>query len=150
MSFVPSIFAPLKAIRLFVLAGSMGGLLSVSTAILLPVSANAQSFNCRYAKKADEKLICRRTYLARLDEEMVRLFNQVMEQVPAPVRRMTRAQQDGWLRSRHQCTWNAECIALHYRARIRELDSHMVARDERRNRVRMDPRDQDYIPEELR
>jgi uncharacterized protein len=44
---------------------------------VLSTSAFAQSFNCRYAKKADEILICQDPQLSQLDERLASIYSQV-------------------------------------------------------------------------
>ena len=83
--------------------------------------AGAQSFNCAYAKYADEKQICRSRSLGRLDEKMVLIFEDVLARAPLDLINMLRAEQGAWLASRHRCKLDTRCIRLHYNARTREL-----------------------------
>ncbi len=100
--------------RIFIIALSL-------TAFCTP--AHSQSFNCKYGKKADEKLICSDPELGQLDERMVAIFEELMEQAPPYLKRMLRAEQDGWLVSRHACRWNTRCVRGHYLARTRQLNA---------------------------
>lgn len=87
-------------------------------ALFLPAAAEAQAFNCRLARYADEVTICEEPRLSRLDERMSRLFYGVRAEVGGgPLD----AEQDAWLRSRRSCGSDEACIDSSYRQRIREL-----------------------------
>jgi uncharacterized protein len=94
-----------------------------ATLVLGPVPGNAQSFNCRYAHRADERVICRRPNLSRLDERLARRYNRVHERSGRGMRRLLEREQASWLRPRHACGHNAGCIRRHYRTRIAELNA---------------------------
>ena len=88
-------------------------------ALLLPAAAaQAQSFNCRYARFADEVAICQSPLLSRLDERMSRRFYEARNESGGPD---LDAEQDAWLRSRRSCGSDEDCIEEAYRERIREL-----------------------------
>jgi uncharacterized protein len=88
---------------------------------LAPASAGAQSFNCRFARTADEILICQNRALARLDERMSELYFRARNSLYGGQRRQLEADQAKWLRSRHGCGRDASCIEDSYLQRIREL-----------------------------
>lgn len=129
----------------------------------MTISASAQSFKCKYAKYEDEKLICSDPELGELDERMVAVFNEINRQAPAFLKRMLRAEQDGWLRSRHACKWNTRCVRGHYLARTRQLnalfrpraserydeDNYERKRTDTRRRYERDD-DEEYLPRRLR
>ncbi len=123
--------------------------------VLFSVTASSQSFNCRYGKKADEKLICSDPELSQLDERMVAVFEELMEQAPAYLKRMLRAEQDGWLVSRHACRWNTRCVRGHYLARTRQLNAMFDSPDSDKKddngsgRYRRD-RNDGFLPKRLR
>lgn len=87
-------------------------------ALLLPAAADAQSFNCRFARYADEVVICQDAQLSRLDERLSRVFYELRSEVGGA---RLDAEQDRWLRSRRSCGRDAGCIEDAYRGRIREL-----------------------------
>ena len=86
-------------------------------------TARAQSFNCRQAHRADERVICNRHRLSRLDRRMSRKYYRIRRHVHGGMRRELEREQRAWLRSRHDCGHNAGCIRRHYRTRIGELNS---------------------------
>lgn len=102
-------------------------LLSLCTIPLIALLAvysscvHAQSFNCRYAKTADEVLICQDPRLSALDERMSSIFYQLRNRLYGRARADLDADQGGWLRDRMACGRDASCIASAYQERIREL-----------------------------
>lgn len=89
--------------------------------LALPGIAQAQSFNCRYARSADEVLVCQDPELSALDERLSRVFYGVRGSLGgAGVARLDEDQAD-WLSSRKSCGRNAACVEDTYRSRIREL-----------------------------
>ncbi|MCC2113016.1 MAG: DUF1311 domain-containing protein [Hyphomicrobiales bacterium] len=91
------------------------------TAMFLVDAAVAQSFNCRYAKKPDEVLICQDRYLSGLDEEMSGLYFNVRKYLSRGHRKALEAEQAAWLRSRMRCGYDYGCVEGHYLDRISEL-----------------------------
>lgn len=96
-------------------------LLTAMAAATLPQAAEAQSFNCRFARSADEVAICRDERLSRLDERMSSLFFRVRDDLGRRRARELDEDQDAWLRQRARCGPNYECIEHAYRRRIDEL-----------------------------
>jgi uncharacterized protein len=95
--------------------------LLILAVVALPSWAEAQSFNCRYARYADEITICDDAELSRLDERMSRLFYDVRASVWGRERAVLDAEQADWLDSRRTCRRDPGCIEDAYRQRIREL-----------------------------
>jgi uncharacterized protein len=95
--------------------------LLILAVVAFPSLAEAQSFNCRYARNADEIAICDDSQLSRLDERMSRLFFEVRDSVWGRERAALDADQAEWLDSRQSCRRNPDCIEDAYRQRIREL-----------------------------
>ena len=95
--------------------------LLILMATLVPLVAEAQSFNCRYARSADEVLICQDPRLSALDERMAHLYFPLRNSLFGYERAQLQADQAGWLRSRRSCGADGLCIADAYRSRIREL-----------------------------
>jgi uncharacterized protein len=97
--------------------------IAIATALLLlmPLAAQAQSFNCRHARTADEVLICQDGQLGALDEHMSDIYFRVRNSRHGGARANLEAEQSGWLRSRQRCGRDAACIGDSYRQRIREL-----------------------------
>ena len=94
---------------------------------LLPVAffwaslADAQSFNCRYAKKPAEVAICQDGNLARLDELMASTYFNVTSNLPPRKASIVKAEQSDFLRERNRCGYNFNCISGSYNDRLREL-----------------------------
>ena len=55
----------------------MKTLILAGLAAILATSVHAQSYNCRYAKTADEILICQDSQLSAMDERMSALYYQL-------------------------------------------------------------------------
>jgi uncharacterized protein len=102
-------------------------MLRVTCLLLLvatPIAAQAQSFNCRYARTADEVLICEDASLGALDERMSSIYARLRNSLSGGTRATLEADQSTWLRSRMSCGRDADCIADAYRQRIRELQNY--------------------------
>jgi uncharacterized protein len=103
----------------------VGLLLSFAFAVVVAGSpAEAQSFNCRYAKAADEVLICQSPRLAGLDERMSSIYFRLRNSLPGRQRASLEADQAAWLRGRQACGRDGSCIEDAYRRRIQELLSY--------------------------
>lgn len=89
--------------------------------LLLVQPAHAQSFNCRYARTADEAAICQDAGLSRLDERLSSRFYRLRGGLSGPARARLDYDQSRWLDSRHRCRASRACIAASYRSRIAEL-----------------------------
>ncbi len=98
-------------------------LFSAGALSFAPAPADAQSFNCRYARTADERVICDRPNLSRLDERLSRRYQRAYDRSGRGMRRLLEREQAAWLTSRHNCRENAGCIRRHYQVRIGELNS---------------------------
>ena len=90
-------------------------------AVLLPFAAEAQSFNCRYARTADEVLICQDPHLSALDERMAGLFFRLRNSLYGYERERLDQVQASWLRYRMSCGGDPACIEDVYRRRISQL-----------------------------
>ena len=91
---------------------------------LAPLSAEAQSFNCRRASTPDEVEICRNSGLSALDERMAGMYKRLRGRLLAHGREALMDDQAAWLQSRHACGSDAGCIEDSYRRRIRELAAY--------------------------
>ena len=70
----------------------------------------AQSYNCRYAKTADEVLICQSSILARLDIEMAEAYYSAKQNLRGyELRTLERVRRD-YLNLRMGCGRNFDCI----------------------------------------
>ena len=79
--------------------------------------AQAQSFNCAYAKTPTEVLICENPELGRLDEEMAAAFYSL----DGRTQRAERRRQSRFLAARDRCGYNFGCVAGVYGQRIETL-----------------------------
>ena len=98
--------------------------LPLAVGLLVPAAAEAQSFNCAYARSPDEVLICQDPRLSELDERMSSLFFRARNNSFGSERADLEAEQAAWLRARQACGRDAGCIARSYRARIGELSAY--------------------------
>jgi uncharacterized protein len=96
----------------------------VVATLMLPLSAQAQSFNCRYARSPDEVAICQNDRLSALDQAMSQLYFRIRNSLYGAERADLEAGQAEWLRSRRNCGSDPGCIADAYRRRIQELRAY--------------------------
>jgi uncharacterized protein YecT (DUF1311 family) len=87
-------------------------------AILLPVCAQAASFDCTKPVTTVEHLICENPELSKLDEEMAAAYKAILEDQAQAKAAM--AMQKMWLEVRDDCD-DPACLKTAYQARIREL-----------------------------
>src|SRR5262249_60929630 len=87
-------------------------------AIMMPVAAQAQSFNCRTAERPDEILICQSPRLRELDETMASLYFSLRNRLYGAARAELEASQSACVRSRIGCGRDYGCIDRHYGRRI--------------------------------
>jgi uncharacterized protein len=94
---------------------------SLLAVCMLPSLAQAQSFNCRYARTPDEVLICQDDHLAGLDVTLSRTYYQLRNNLYGCARRRLEASQARWLASRKRCGRDYGCVERRYQSRIRAL-----------------------------
>src|SRR4051795_6088627 len=113
------------------------GMIAIASIASAVSGAQAQSFNCRRAYFADEKLICMSPDLSRLDERLDRVFGQTRDQLsPAGGSELDR-EEERWVIGRRRCGPDHRCIEDFYRGRIGELAGRLDdARDEARRGYR--------------
>lgn len=104
-----------------VLAAMAVGIAVGGGAGLFAGSAEAQSFNCRYARLPTEVAICQDETLSVMDEEMARIYSELLTYAPGWAARAIRGEQRDWLKVRNACGYNPQCIMGEYRYRIQEL-----------------------------
>lgn len=95
--------------------------ITLLAACIVPSLAQAQSFNCRYARSPDEVLICQSDYLSSLDSRLSRIYFQLRNDLHGGARRRLVASQSRWLASRRGCGRDFGCVKRHYQSRIRAL-----------------------------
>jgi uncharacterized protein len=93
-------------------------------ASIAPSLSYAQSFNCRYARSADEVLICQDEHLSRLDVLLSGTYYRLRNSLYGRARRRLEASQRRWLASRIDCGRDYACVEEHYQSRIRYLRNY--------------------------
>jgi uncharacterized protein len=83
--------------------------------------ANAQSFDCRNARYADEKTICQQPGLGQLDRELASAYDRVMRKLPKEERDAFDNNETAFVTARRRCGDHPACIEQSYRNRIQEL-----------------------------
>jgi uncharacterized protein len=83
--------------------------------------ANAQSFDCRKARYADEKTICRDPTLGQLDQELASVYRRLLLTLLRQDSEALDKSEDEFLIVRRRCGDHRACIEQSYRNRIREL-----------------------------
>lgn len=94
--------------------------LALAAGFLVPAAAQAQSFNCRYAKLPAEVAICQSPELRALDSKFARMYWEWRngEQVNAPDLYQRR-----WLQQRNRCGYDDSCLRSMYKERIYDLEN---------------------------
>jgi uncharacterized protein len=94
-------------------------------AIAFSVStAQAASFNCRYAKLPAEVAICDDAELEQLDEDMSRIYFRILEVAEGADRAELKRTQRRFIAKRNACGYNDGCIARAYERRIEFLENN--------------------------
>ena len=84
--------------------------------------ASAQSYNCRYARSADEVLICQDGGLAALDERMSALYFSLRNRLAGPDSGRLEDTRHYWLSERKMCGRDAGCIRDVYQGWIADME----------------------------
>lgn len=95
-----------------------------SSQIIVSHAANP-SFNCGARLTANERLICSRNDLAKLDRELVNLFGELTSLLNRGAADLVRKDQSNWLRQRQKCKRNVACTRNLYLLRIDELADNL-------------------------
>lgn len=86
-----------------------------------PIStAQAQSFNCNYARLPAEIAICQDIELRQLDSIMASHYYNL----PGYAKTHERGEQKRWLARRNRCGYNAPCLRNEYVYRIGQLQQY--------------------------
>jgi uncharacterized protein len=86
---------------------------AILAALYLPAKADP-SFNCNYAKAPDEVAICQNPDLSAADSQMSGWFFVMRNNLHGPAQAAFVQAQRNWLRKRHACGYDAECIGRLY------------------------------------
>jgi uncharacterized protein len=106
------------------LRAALGGFLI--TAGLGADRANAQSFDCRNARYADEKTICQHPGLGQRDRELASAYDRVMRKLPKEERDAFDNNETAFVTARRRCGDHPDCIEQSYRNRIQELQAALL------------------------
>lgn len=109
--------------RLLAAALLFSSILGAGTLIPIGPGAQAASFDCTRARRADEVAICGNRSLEDADVKMSTTYTLVLQLVGMGVRGDLRDSQTAWLRERGRCGGNVNCIAQAYQARTRRLEA---------------------------
>jgi uncharacterized protein len=125
---------------------ALGGFLIITGLGAAP--AAGQSFDCRNARYADERAICRHPGLGQLDQELASAYDRVMRKLPKEERDVFDNNETAFVTARRRCGDHPACIEQSYRNRIQELQA-AVPEDPGRH---ADPRRSDRLnkPDEPR
>src|SRR3954470_16142673 len=118
----------------------LAGIVAVASVAGAASGAQAQSFNCRRAYFADEKLICMSPELSRLDERLNRIFGQTRRLLSPSGRNALDREEERWVVARRRCGPDHQCVEDFYRDRIAERAYRF---GEVRGEVRRDDRGDD-------
>jgi len=94
--------------------------------------ANAQSFDCRNARYADERTICQNQGLGQLDQELASAYDRVMRKLPKEERDAFDNNETAFVTARRRCGEHRACIEQSYRNRIQELQATLPEEPGRR------------------
>lgn len=100
---------------------SLAAALASSIMALSVNVAEAQSFNCRYAKSPDEVLVCQEPDLGKLDEEVSNLYYSLRGNANGFKKQRIDQINFGWLRQRASCGRNYSCVRSTYNSWIADL-----------------------------
>lgn len=95
--------------------------------LMLGITAQAASFDCRKAQSAVEKMVCSDGELTKLDEELAQIYGEVLKK--APDEASLKKQQRAWLKARNHCQ-EISCLRDHYQGRLAVLNEANVFKAE--------------------
>ncbi|MBP1844568.1 uncharacterized protein J2046_002827 [Rhizobium petrolearium] len=102
---------------------ALSGFLFATALPTLPRNASAASFDCdRPDLAADEKVICDTRALNDDDVKMVTTFELLSGLLAMGSRGAMQDEQVEWLKRRHACGGDADCIRAAYQERLKQFD----------------------------
>ena len=88
--------------------------------IVIPLTSQAASFDCKKASTEVEQAICADPELSKLDEQLSKIYKQALQK--GPKAKMQAAQKE-WLKERNtRCGAYAACLQYQYYRRIAQLE----------------------------
>lgn len=91
---------------------------------LLPLSAEAASYDCTRAATAAEIAICDNPGLSRMDEDLAVQYRDLMNQLPPRRADRLRDDQRSWLTARNSCGADVRCLRARYQERLARFDEY--------------------------
>ena len=98
--------------------------LALFGASLLPLSAQAASYDCTRADTAAEIAVCSNPTLNRLDEDLAVQYRSLLNRLPPRRAEMVRQDQRSWLAARDSCGADVRCLRARYQERSARLDEY--------------------------
>jgi len=95
--------------------------------LMLSFAAQVASFDCGKTVTNVETFICADTELSRLDEELAKVYGEVLKKTLDES--LLKKQQRGWLKARNQCK-DISCLRDNYRGRLAVLNEANVFKSE--------------------
>jgi uncharacterized protein len=102
-------------------------LLTMFACLAWVVPAQAASFDCAKASTKVENLICADVGLSKLDEEIAKVYGEVL--VKSTDEDLLKKHQRDWIKARKQCK-DIPCVSEYYRGRLAELNEANVFKSE--------------------
>lgn len=93
-------------------------------ACLLPLTAQAASYDCAHASTAPEIAVCANPDLNQLDEEMAALYRSLLNELPSRQADRVRQEQRSWLTARNSCGADVSCLKARYQERMARLNQY--------------------------
>lgn len=87
--------------------------------LALSFPAQAASFDCKKTQTKVEKMICADAGLSKLDDELTKVYGQVLKKISEET--LLKKQQQGWLTARNRCQ-DISCLHEQYQSRIAVLN----------------------------
>ena len=91
---------------------------------LLPLAAQAASYDCTRASTAAEIAVCSNPSLNRMDEDLAVLYRSVLNRLPPRRAEMVRDDQRSWLIARDSCGADVRCLRARYQERQSRLSEY--------------------------
>ncbi len=91
---------------------------------LLPLGAQAASYDCTRADTAAEIAVCANPSLNRLDEDLAVQYRSLLNRLPPRRAERLRQDQRSWLIARDSCGADVRCLRARYQERLARLNEY--------------------------
>ena len=98
--------------------------LALFCAGLLPLGAQAASYDCTRADTAAEIAVCANPSLNRLDEDLAVQYRSLLNRLPPRRAELLRQDQRSWLIARDSCGADVRCLRARYQERLARLNEY--------------------------